>query len=176
MKKSKMLIGVVALALVGSANLCAGSDPLDGQAADSSVQNLSEAQLHNIRKRVLKRCGLSSRLASNRLPWYFHYEFGVELVRLGAPAEAVEPLQMTANLKPEPARDARMYGAWFVNYQPYYQMSLAYSDLGQWDAAWDAIRISENLVEFAPGEFEYDKFESLKSRITRNRQEKTHGT
>ena len=163
-------------AVVSSASLCAESVAVDGEAGDTQAQNLSAEQLQDIRKRVLKRCGLSSKLANNRLPWYFHYEFGVELVRQGAAGEAVEPLQMTANLKPQPARDARMYGAWFVNYQPYYQMSLAFSDLGQWDAAWDAIRMSENLLEFAPGEFEYEKFDSLKSLISQKRQAPSQNT
>ena len=158
-------------AVVAACSLSVSADTIDESTAaiDTQARDLTEQQLRDIRKRVLKRCGLSSKLANNRLPWYFHYEFGVELVREGAADEALEPLQMTANLKPEPMRDARMYGAWFINYLPYYQMSLAYSELGEWDRAWDAIRMSENLVEFSYGDFEYEKFASLKNLIAKHR-------
>jgi hypothetical protein len=138
--------------------------------ADFSDDVVTDVELEIIRERVLKRCGLSSRLAENKLPWYFHYEFGMELIKEGAAAQAIEPLQMTANLKSESARGTRMYGMWFVNYLPYYQMSLAYSELGEWELAWDALQMSEQLVEFSPGDFEYDKFESLKSLIEQKRQ------
>lgn len=175
MKMSVLGHCIVAAVVACSLNLSA--DMIDkssvasaGQSSDMQLQDLTEQQLQDIRKRVLKRCGLSSKLTSNRLPWYFHYEFGVELVRRGAAGEALEPLQMTANLKPQPMRDARMYGAWFINYQPYFQISLAYSELGEWDRAWDAIRISENLVEFSNGDIEYEKFTSLKSLIAQHRQ------
>ena len=170
----RMLSRSIAAAVITcSLNLNADTsdtDTSDPQLDDSKTQDLTEQQLQDIRKRVLKRCGVSSKLASNRLPWYFHYEFGVELVKHGAADEAIEPLRMTANLKPESMRDARMYGAWFINYLPYYQMSLAYSELGDWDSAWDAIRMSENLVEFSSDDFEYEKFSSLRNLIVQHRQ------
>ena len=77
---------------------------------------------------------------------------------------------MTANLKAEPARAARMYGMWYVNYLPYYQMSVAYAQLGNWERAWEAITLSEALVEFSPGDHDYEAFESLKMTIERERQ------
>jgi len=76
---------------------------------------------------------------------------------------------MTANLKSESRRNARMYGMWFVNYLPYYQMSLAWSELQEWDQAWDAIRISEEMQEFLPGNNQYEKFSSLKELIEKSR-------
>jgi len=130
---------------------------------------LSKLELAAIRERVLQRCGLSSKLSENRLPWYFHYEFGVELINQGAASQAIEPLHMTANLKSESRRNARMYGMWFVNYLPYYQMSLAWSELQKWDQAWDAIRISEEMQEFSPGNTQYEKFSSLKELIEKSR-------
>ena len=169
MKMTGFSLGIAVAAVLCSLNLHAERIDKSTVPGDTQAQALTEQQLQDIRKRVLRRCGLSSKLTHNRLPWYFHYEFGVELVRQGAAGEALEPLQMTANLKPQPMRDARMYGAWFINYLPYYQMSLAYSELGEWDNAWDAIRMSENLVEFSSGDFEYEKFATLKNLITQHR-------
>jgi hypothetical protein len=129
-----------------------------------------QAEIEAIRQRVLRRCGLSPRLAENKLPWYFFYEFGVELLQAGQSDEALEALQMTASLKAEPARAARMYGMWYVNYLPYYQMSIAYTQMEQWDLAWDAIMMSEALVEFSPGDYQYEDFVTLKNLIQRERQ------
>ena len=138
----------------------------EGQAGNSPTTGETDlAEIDAIRQRVLRHCGLSPKLAENKLPWYFFYEFGVELLNAGQADEALESLQMTANLKSEPARPARMYGMWYVNYLPYYQMSIAYAQLGQWDRAWDAITMSEALVEFSPGDFEYEDFENLKQKI-----------
>jgi hypothetical protein len=164
MKLSSFKIGLVAVTSLfcSSAVACEDLDVAHPHEGDITVEM--------IRERVLERCGLSSKLAQNKLPWYFHYEFGVELMKEGATDLAIEPLQMTANLKSEPSRGTRMYGMWFVNYLPYYQISLAYSQLGEWDKAWDALQMSESMVEFSPGDFEYDKFESLKALIEVNRQ------
>jgi len=153
--------------ILSTSNLSACEDT---QAAESPAAISSQAQIEAIRNRVLRRCGLSPKLAENKLPWYFFYEFGVELLDAGKAAEALESLQMTASLKAEPARAARMYGMWYVNYLPYFQMSLAYAQLEQWELAWDAIVMSEALVEFSPGDYEYETFESLKQTIARERQ------
>jgi hypothetical protein len=159
---------VLFLLTLGAAGaVCAEPNPV----VDPALQapELSDQEVAEIRDRVLQRCGLSSKLSENKLPWYFHYEFGVELINRGAAEWAVEPLQMTANLKSEPRRSTRMYGMWFVNYLPYYQISLAWSELHEWDRAWDAIRMSEEMLEFSPGDFEYEKFASLKELIEQNR-------
>jgi hypothetical protein len=158
--------GLVAV-ILSTSNLIACEEEVAGdeQTATESVQ----AEIQAIRERVLQRCGLSSRLAENKLPWYFFYEFGVELLHAGRSDAALEALQMTASLKEKPARAARMYGMWYVNYLPYYQMSIAYAQLEQWDRAWDAIVMSEALFEFTPGDYEYEAFESLKETIERER-------
>jgi hypothetical protein len=144
--------------------------PHSDQSGEVDPAAVEHIEIEMIKARVLSRCGLSSRLAENKLPWYFHYEYGIELINEGAASHAIEPLQMTANLKSKPVRGERMYGMWFVNYLPYFQISLAYAELGDWENAWDAIRISEEMVEFSPGDFEYDKFTALKELIEQNRQ------
>jgi hypothetical protein len=165
--KSVMTAAVLGFILSAPSLVACEDDDLERV---SAVAESTQAEIEAIRNRVLRRCGLSPKLAENKLPWYFFYEFGVELLNAGKAAEALEPLQMTANLKSEPARAARMYGMWYINYLPYFQMSLAYAQLEQWDQAWDAIVMSEALVEFSPGDYQYDDFESLKQTIARERQ------
>ena len=144
---------------------CEDDEVVEAAAQTASVQD----EIEVIRQRVLQRCGLSPKLAQNKLPWYFFYEFGVELLDAGQADAALESLQMTASLKAEPARPALMYGMWYVNYLPYYQMSIAYSKLELWDRAWDAITMSEALVEFSPGDYEYEDFADLKEKIAGER-------
>lgn len=164
---SLAVTGVLAASLsLGNLNACEEKHHDASQRAADSTQ----AEIEAIRSRVLSRCGLSPKLAENKLPWYFFYEFGVELLNAGQASEALESLQMTANLKSESARPARMYGMWYVNYLPYYQISIAYAQLENWDRAWDAITMSEAMVEFSPGDYEYESFVSLKKTIERERQ------
>lgn len=144
--------------------------PHPDAAPAASPVDAGDIALEMIRDRVLRRCGLSGRLAENKLPWYFHYEYGVELIREGAASHAIEPLQMTANLRSRPARDARMYGMWFVDYLPYYQISKAWSKLGEWDLAWDALVMSESFREFSPRDRDYEQYLDLKKLIESHRE------
>jgi len=126
---------VAAMCLICSnAIACEDSEvahPHSGQSGELDSGAVVDLEIEMIKARVLRQCGLSSKLAD---------------------------------------RDERMYGMWFVNYLPYFQISLAYSELGEWDKAWDAIRMSEEMVEFSPGDFEYDRFATLKALIEQNRQ------
>lgn len=117
------------------------------------------------RSQVLQRCELSPQIGENRLPWYFHYESGVKLLNEGNAKRALEPLLVTANLRPDPARSTRMYGMWFVDYLPYYQLSRAYAALGDWPMAWSALSVSESLGEFKPGDAGFREFAALKALI-----------
>lgn len=166
----KKTIGVTVLTLssVASIGLSACEEPLEGSADVSAAETVSA--IEEIRQRVLKRCGLSSTLAENKLPWYFFYEFGVELLDAGQAWQALESFQMTANLRPESARGARMYGMWFVNYLPYYRLSMAYAELGEWELAWESIQLSEAMIEFSPDDFDYEDFRLLKEKIGEERE------
>ena len=63
------------------------------QSSPVAVEGLSysisanEAQI--IRAQVLKRCALSSKVSHNKLPWYFHYEYGKDLLEAGDSERAI---------------------------------------------------------------------------------------
>lgn len=151
--------------------------PLDNPEYVSSPQSspveiqsvfLSDNEVEIIRAQVLKRCALSSKLAENKLPWYFHYEFGVDLMKAGDAQRAINSFLLGANVREEPARNKRMYGMWYIDYQPYYQIALAHSKLGNWESAYSAIQTSENFGEFSPADSDYENFSALDQLIKNN--------
>jgi len=153
------------------------SAPLEEQEFVSSPQSspvnndtysLSNSQVELIRAQVLNRCSLSSKVDSNKLPWYFHYEFGVDLLKAGDSQRAIEAFLLSANVREDPSRNKRMYGMWYIDYLPYYQIALAHSKLGEWEDASIAIQTSENFGEFTPTDADYSSFTSLNELIKSN--------
>lgn len=131
---------------------------------------LSDENAELIRSAVLRRCAVSSKLDQNKLPWYFHYEYGVDLMEAGDPQRALETLVLGANIREESKRNKRMYGMWFIDYLPYYQIALAHSRLGNWESALDAIQTSENFGEFKQGDQDYESYSELNTLIKNNLQ------
>lgn len=126
---------------------------------------ISDENAELIRSAVLQRCAVSAKLDENKLPWYFHYEYGVDLMEAGDPQRALETLVLGANIREESKRNKRMYGMWFIDYLPYYQIALAHSKLGNWESAYDAIKTSVNFGEFQPGDSNYEEFSRLDEQI-----------
>ena len=132
--------------------------------------SLSQEEVDKIKSRTLRNCALSSNVRESKLPWYFHYEFGLNLIEAGDSQRALEVLTVGASKRVESGRDSRMYGMWFIDYLPYYQMALAHSKLGNWESAHDAIRTSQNFGEFSPNSPDYEEFTKLEQLISSNLQ------
>jgi hypothetical protein len=156
---SKMWVASVILATAAPAAVCCetGANSGPGQAGGRSPPDLEQLMCQ-----VLQPSELSPKIARNKLPWYFYYESGVELLNEGQAGPALEKLRMTAALKPSSQRSVRMYGMWFVDYLPYYRLSLAYSELEEWSMAWNAIELSERMNEFTPEDPDFLDFTALK--------------
>jgi tetratricopeptide (TPR) repeat protein len=147
-------------------------EPLLTQSMATSYQDLqpgqyviSDENAQLIRSAVLRRCAVSEDVEDNKLPWYFHYEYGVDLMEAGDPQRALETLVLGANIREQSKRNKRMYGMWFIDYLPYYQIALAHSKLGNWESAYDAIKISATFGEFQPGDDDYEQFSRLDEEI-----------
>lgn len=117
---------------------------------------------------TIRRCTSSISRANDKLPWFFYYQCGVELMKAGDAQLAVNAFEMGANALEDPRRGKRMYGMWFIDYLPYYQMALAYSQLGNWESANAAIESSESYGEFTPGDPDYASFFELDRLIKSN--------
>ena len=109
----------------------------------------------------LKRCVKAADKTGNDLPWHFHYKCGVDLMKAGEAEDAVDSFLTSASSSSDPARSKRMYGMWYIDYLPYYQIALAHSKLGDWESAQHAIETSVSFGEFSPTDPDYGTFTDL---------------
>jgi len=126
---------------------------------------LSEADYEQIRSGVLNRCQLKAETSSSGAPWYFHYELGKELVKRGDPQRALDAFIDAVNDRTLPHRGARLYGLWFTDYLPYFEIARAHRALGNWDCAANALTFSRRLEEVSPKDPEYDEFRRLMKEV-----------
>ncbi|MEM9532250.1 MAG: hypothetical protein AAGA23_15150 [Pseudomonadota bacterium] len=131
---------------------------------------LSDADAKTIKRQVLRRCALTGKGPADDLPWYFHYEYGLDLMAAGDPQRALDELILAANLREDSKRRSRMYGMWFTDYLPYFQIAQAHSKLGNWQCAMDAMRVSTRQGEFSPVDPGYQQYSDLQKLIQRQSQ------
>lgn len=153
-------------ALTGSGAATASFRDFDRQAY---VLDEDEAEL--LRAQVLRRVAPPGDDGRDMLPWYFHYEYGLELLDAGDPQRALDELILAAGKRETSARKSRMYGMWFVNYLPYYRIAQAHSQLGNWRCAMDAMRLSARYGEFSPADRGFEDYSDLQKLILRQVEE-----
>lgn len=129
---------------------------------------LNEEAVNRIRERVLRKCAIRSADLDENLPWYFNYEFGLELMDAGDYQRGLDALVLAANQRQESQRNKRMYGMWYTHYLPYFQIAQAHSKLGNWQCALDALRVSTEYAEFSPVNRDYAQFSDLQKMIMLN--------
>lgn len=115
---------------------------------------LSEEEFARIRRRIADQCGVHPEGDLSRAPWYFHYELAQELARKGDPQRALDALIDATEHRPQPERGARMYGVWFTDYLPYFQIARLHVQLGNWACAEDALRLSRETREVSESDRE----------------------
>lgn len=128
---------------------------------------ISEDEAEKIKTEVLRRCAITGDGPRGDLPWYFHYEYGMELMEAGDPQRALDQLIMAANRKEDSKRHSRMYGMWFMNYLPYYSIAQVHTKLGNWQCAMDAMRLSAKYGEFSPLDPGFEQYSDLQKLILR---------
>ncbi len=139
--------------------------PQPGQ-FNSQVLPLADHEVGSTSDHALKRCASPAKLSDNKLPWYFYYELGIDLMEAGDAEHALDCFVQGANILQDSKRGKRTYGMWFVDYLPYYQIALANTKLGNWENARAAIRVSEDFGEFTSADPGYDAFIRLDQLIT----------
>ena len=151
--------------MAGDEQVVASAAGADFRDFERSGLTLSDEQAVEIKQQVLRRCALTGKGPTDMLPWYFHYEYGLELMDAGDAQRAVDELILAANKREESRRNSRMYGMWFTNYLPYYQIALAHSKLGNWRCAFDAMRLSAQYGEFSPVDPGFEEYSDLQKLI-----------
>jgi len=122
---------------------------------------LSEKEVEELRAEVLARCQLKPETKPQEAPWFFHYEMGKDLQKRGDPQRALDSLIEAATQRADPAHGARIYGMWFLDYLPYYEIARAHARLGNWDCAENALEYSRRAKEVTERDKEFAEFKAL---------------
>lgn len=122
---------------------------------------LSEEEFESLKGEVLARCAIPPTSKLAQLPWYAHYELGVEVARRGDPQRALNLFIDAVSRRPNPQRRARMYGMWLIDYYPYFNIARSHLKLGNVECARDALEVSSKLREIVPAAPEYSEFLAL---------------
>jgi tetratricopeptide (TPR) repeat protein len=126
---------------------------------------LSEEEFQKIETQVMDRCRLTRGASPRTYPWYFHYELGLELLKHDDPGRALTSLLDALEKRERPQRLTRTYGMWYLNYAPYYNIGLAHYQLGNYDCAADALKMSDSFQEISPAEATFREREKLKREV-----------
>ena len=133
---------------------------------------LSEHEFATLRNDVLMKCDLPLDTKLKDAPWYANYELALELERKGDYPRALTHLIDAVAHRPNPARQARMYGMWLIDYYPYFHIARAHTRLENWQCAKNALDISNRLREIPDAAPEMNEFMSLMQQTERKLAEK----
>ena len=134
---------------------------------DRKPATLSEEEFEALRGRVMTRCNVAPGTDPTKAPWYFHYELGLELEKRGDAQRALDALIEATNHRPAPRRNARMYGMWFTDYRPYFEIEKMHFALGNWQCSMDALKVSTGTREVTERDEEYIDLQELESALAR---------
>jgi hypothetical protein len=126
--------------------------------------SLTPQAAEELRRKVLVQCGLPAS-HDGSLPWYFHFEFGRSLLNAGDARRAVVQLTQSIDMNPSPAPEQRMYGMWYVDYLPYFQLAQAHARLGNWPCAANALELSRRFDESGFGVLDANAVNRLQTEI-----------
>lgn len=133
---------------------------------------LSESEFQMLRNDVLQKCDLPPDTKLNEAPWYANYELGLELERKGDYPRALTHFIDAVSRRPNPQRQARMYGMWLIDYYPYFHIARSHTRLENWECARNALQISAKLGEIPRDAPETTEYLSLQTETERRLQSK----
>ncbi|HYC58110.1 MAG TPA: hypothetical protein VEK79_00945 [Thermoanaerobaculia bacterium] len=117
---------------------------------EKKAPTLSEAEFTLLRNDVLTKCDLPLDTKLGSAPWYANYELGLQLERKGDYSRALTHFIDAVAQRPDPQKQARMYGMWMIDYYPYFHIARSHVRLENWQCAKNALEISQRLAEI-PG-------------------------
>lgn len=126
---------------------------------------LPDGEAAALRAEVLARCQLRPDTKTQDAPWYFHYELGRDLIKRGDAQRGLDSLVEAATRRDDPAHGARVYGMWFMDYLPYFEIAKAHAYLNNWDCAQSALEYSKRTGEIAEKDKEFAEFRDLLKKV-----------
>lgn len=128
---------------------------------EQKAPTLSDEEFNLLRNDILAKCDLPPDTKLKSAPWYANYELGLELERKGDYSRALTHFIDAVASRPNPQRQARMYGMWLVDYYPYFHIARSHIRLENWQCAKNAIEISQRLAEIPTSAPEINELLSL---------------
>lgn len=122
---------------------------------------LSDSDFQMLRNDVLTKCDLPLDMKLSNAPWYANYELGLRLERKGDYSRALTHFIDAVAQRPNPQKQARMYGMWLIDYYPYFHIARSHVRLENWQCAKNALDISQRLGEIPVNAAENDEWVSL---------------
>lgn len=128
---------------------------------------LTEEEFATLRNDVLSKCDLPLDTKLGQAPWYANYELGLALERKGDYPRALTHFIDAVAHRPNPQKQARMYGMWLIDYYPYFHIARSHVRLGNWQCAKNALDISQRLGEVPNAAPEMSELLSLRRETER---------
>jgi tetratricopeptide (TPR) repeat protein len=139
---------------------------------EKKTPTLSEAEFNLLRNDVLTKCDLPLDMKLGSAPWYANYELGLALERKGDYSRALTHFIDAVAQRPDPQKQARMYGMWMIDYYPYFHIARSHVRLENWQCAKNALEISQRLSEIPGSAPELSELLSLQRETERKLTEK----
>lgn len=114
---------------------------------DQKPPVLTDEEFQVLRNDVLSKCDLPLDTKLKNAPWYANYELGLQLERKGDYSRALTHFIDAVAQRPNPQKQARMYGMWLIDYYPYFHIARSHVRLENWTCAKNALDISQRLGE-----------------------------
>ena len=135
---------------------------------DPSKELLSDHEFEKLKAQVMRESDMRGDMKIADAPWYVHYSLALELEKQGDHARAIAAFVEGLHRKPNPERHVRTYGMWLMDYYPYFHIAKNQYELENWNAAADAITISERLREIPYDAAEYNELERIRLTVARH--------
>ncbi len=137
---------------------------------EKKAPTLSESEFNLLRNDVLTKCDLPLDMKLGNAPWYANYELGLALERKGDYSRALIHFIDAVAQRPDPQKQARMYGMWMIDYYPYFHIARSHVRLENWQCAKNALEISQKLEEIPGNAPEISELLSLQRETERKLQ------
>jgi tetratricopeptide (TPR) repeat protein len=134
---------------------------------EKKAPTLSEAEFNVLRNDILMKCDLPPDMKLSNAPWYANYELGLALERKGDYSRALTHFIDAVAQRPDPQKQARMYGMWMIDYYPYFHIARSHVRLENWQCAKNALEISQRLSEIPGSAPELNELLSLQRETER---------
>ncbi|MCI0411918.1 hypothetical protein L0222_03845 [bacterium] len=123
---------------------------------------LSDMEVEKIKEEIRTRCRLPQ---ANEMtyPWYYHYELGMAMQKKKDWQRALDSLLASLDRRERPQKFTRIYGMWFIDYFPYYNIGVAHYHLKNWNCAVQSFRLSQMFEDIPKDSVEFYRLRELDS-------------